>query len=149
MKAEHFLVLLVGLFISTSIFGCGNTSSASTSQSVGADVIQKYSFHTEGEPTTTPVTLPQQITGANWGLIEGLCQQAGYDLTPYVGQDLSLIQFNLTQKYYHPAIPGNAGESLYLSVFAKDQTSVCGYLSVREGSGLIPGVFAVNDPDIR
>jgi hypothetical protein len=149
MKKVFYLILLIGFFISISIFGCGSTSSAPTSQPVGADVVQKYSFHVEGQPTTTSITLPQQLTDANWGLKEGLCQQAGYDLTPYAGQNVTLIQFNLTEKYYHPAIPGTTGEPLYLWVVAKDQTSVCGYLSVREGSGLIPGVFAVNDPNIK
>ena len=131
MKKEFYLIPLVGSLLLISIFGCGSTSSTPISQSVGADVIQKYSFHTEGQPTTTPVTLPQQLTDANWGLKEGLCQQAGYDLAPYAGQNLSLIQYNLMEKYY-PATSRNpgSGESLYLWVIAKDQTSICGYLSV-------------------
>lgn len=120
-----------------------------TPQMVGADIIQKYNFHIESGPMTVTATLPQQFTDANWGLKEGLCQQAGYDLTPYAGQNVSLIHFNLTEKYYHPAIPGTTGEPLYLWVVAKDQTSVCGYLSVRESSGLTPGVFAVNDTNIK
>jgi len=150
MMKIFYLILLIGFLISISIFGCGSTSSVPTSsQSVGADVVQKYSFHVEGQTTTTSITLPQQLTDANWGLKEGLCQQAGYDLTPYAGQSVSLIQFNLTEKYYHPSIPGTTGEPLYLWVVAKDQTSVCGYLSVRDGSGFIPGVFSVNDPNIN
>lgn len=114
-----------------------------------ADFIQKHNFHIESGPTTVTATLPQQFTDANWSLKEGLCQQAGYDLTPYAGQNVSLIHINITEKYYNPAIPGTIGEPLYIWIVAKDQTSVCGFLSVRESSGLIPGVFAVNDTNIR
>lgn len=145
MNKGFFLIPLV-----ISIFGCGSSSSTPSSQSVGADVIQKYSLQVEGQPTTTSITLPQQFTDANWGLKEELCQQAGYDLAPHAGQNVSLLRYNLTEKYY-PAVSRNigAGEPLYLWVIAKDQTSVCGYLSVREDSGLIPGVFAVNDPNVK
>ena len=148
MNRGFCLIPMVGIFIVMSILGCGGTS-GTASQPAGADIIRTYNFHTEGQSTTTSLTLPQQFTDANWGLKEGLCQQAGYDLTPYAGQNVSSIRFNLTEKYYHPAIPGIAGEPLYLSVIAKDQTSICGWLSVREGSGLIPGVLTVNDPHVK
>jgi inhibitor of cysteine peptidase len=149
MNKKLYLTPMVGFLVLISILGCGSTSSAPSSQPVGADIIQKYNFHVEGQSITTPFTLPQPITDAGWGLKEDMCQQAGYDLTPYAGQNISVIQYNLAEKYYYPAILGSAGESLYLWVIAKDQTSICGYLSVREDSGLIPGVFAVNDPNIK
>jgi hypothetical protein len=147
MKEGFYLTLLTVLF--TSILGCGSSSSTSQSQPVGIEIIQKCNFQTEGLPTTTILILPQQFNDANWGLKEGVCQQAGYDLVPYAGQNVSLVQYTLTEKYYQPTIQGAAGEPLYLWIIAKDQAPICGYLTVREGSGLIPGVIAVNDSNVR
>jgi hypothetical protein len=93
--------------------------------------------------------LPQQFTDANWGLKETICEQAGYALIPYAGQSVTLAQYSVVEKYYSPATPALPGERLYLWIVAKDQTSICGYFTVREGSTLTPGVFAVNDPNIR
>jgi hypothetical protein len=171
MKKEFYLIPLVGSFLLISIFGCGSTSSAPSSQSVGADVIQKYSFQVEGLPITTPLTLPQQLTDANWSLKEGLCQQAGYELAPYAGQNVSLTKYNLLERYYYRIITWvqfiglpsqsvitDVDLSLYLWVIAKDQTTVCSYISVAEDStayedlrqrGLFPEFFAVNDEHIK
>lgn len=135
---------VVSLFVSLLITGCGSNENAPTSQPIGSDIIQKYNFHIEGEPTTIITTLPQQFNDANWGLKELICEQAGYSLTPYAGESITLIKFNITGR--DEMFPN---EPLYLWVVAKDQTSICGYLTVREQSGLIPGVFAVNDPIIK
>jgi hypothetical protein len=87
---------------------------------------------------TVTLTLPQQFTDANWGLKQGVCQQAGYDLTQFAGQDIAVIRYNMTEKY--------SGDSLSLILLAKDQTCICGYVAA---SNLIPGIFAVNDPNIN
>lgn len=138
MNMKFYLVILVGFLISISIVGCGSSSSTPSSQTVGADIIQKYNFHIEGQPMTVTLTLPQQFTDANWGLKNGMCQQAGYDLTPFAGQDIALIGYNMTEKY--------SGESLSLIVLAKDQTCICSYVAA---SNLIPGIIAINDPNIN
>ncbi len=138
MRKELYLIALTGLFFSISIVGCGSSSSTPTSQTVGAEIIQKYNFHVQGQPTSTGLTLPLQFTDANWELKETTCQQAGYDLTPYAGQDITAIKYNLTETY--------SGDSLSLVVLAKDQTSICGYIAA---TNLIPGIIAVNDPNIK
>lgn len=138
MKKKFYLVVLVGLFIFISIFGCGSSSSVPLFQPVGSDVIQKYNFHIEGQPMTVTLTLPQQFTDANWGLKEEVCQQAGYDLTPYAGQDIAVIRYSMAEKY--------SGDSLSLILLANDQTCICGYIAA---SNLIPGIIAVKDPNIN
>ncbi len=135
MKKEFYLFPLVGIYILISIYGCGNTSSA---PAVGADIIQKYNLHVEGQPLTTNLTLPQQFTDANWGLKQGACQQAGYDLTPYAGQDITAVTYSIAEKY--------SGDQLSLIVLAQGQTSICGYVAANN---LIPGIIAVNDPNIN
>lgn len=141
MKKTSSFILLFGLIASLSIIGCGSTSNDPLPDPIGSDIIQQYDFHVEGEPTTTSLTLPQAFDDANWGLKEITCKEAGYSLIPYAGESVTAVKYNITEKY--------ASEPLYLWVLAKDQTSVCGYLSVREGSTLTPGVFAVNDPSIK
>ncbi len=149
MKKEFYAILSVFFFVSIPSLGCGSTSSDSSSQPAGAEIIQKYDLQVESQLTVTTLTLPQQFTDANWGLKEQLCQQAGYDLMPYAGQDVSLVKYSVTEKFYHPSNPEIGALPLYLWVVAKDQTSVCGYFSVREGSNFVPGVFALNDPTIK
>ncbi len=151
MNKELRRIFLVGCFVTISIVGYGRSSSDFSSRLVGRDIIQAYNFHIQGQPTTTTLNLPKQFTDANWGLKELLCQRAGYDLTPYAGQTVSLVQYRVTENYYFSAKPKPwaAGESLYLWIVAKDGVSVCGFLSAREGSSLIPRVFAVNDPLIK
>jgi hypothetical protein len=146
MKKIYSFIPLGGLFFSLLIIGCG---SGSSTPAIGSDIITHYNFHVESEPTTTTFLLPQQFNDANWGLKENLCEQAGYSLIPFAGQSVSLVRYDLVEKYFGPAVPVGAGEPLYLWIVAKDQLSICGYLSVRENSSLIPGVFALNDPSIR
>lgn len=136
MKTKIIGILMVGTLLITLICGCGSSNSSNT-QSVGADIIQKYNFKTIGQPTTTAITLPQQFTDANWGLKQMTCQQAGYDLTPFAGQDITAVQYNIAETYF--------GASLTLIVLAKDPTSICGY--VVDGS--VPGIHPVNDPNIK
>jgi len=137
MRKEICLIVLAGCFFAFAMIGCGSSSSTPTSQAVGADILQKYNFHVVGQPTSTSLTLPLQFTDANWGLKETTCQGAGYDLTPFAGQDITSIQYSIAEKYF--------GTSLSLNVLAKGQTSICGFVV----NGAVPGIIAVNNPDIK
>jgi hypothetical protein len=149
MKKIFYLIFFAGFFISLLILGCGSHSSPPASQPIGSDIIKQYNFHIESGPTTTTITLPQEFSGPDWGLKETICEQAGYSLVPYAGQSVTLAQYNVEEKYYLPTTPELPGEPLYLWIVAKDQTSICGYLTVREGTNLASGVCALNDPNIR
>jgi hypothetical protein len=108
----------------------------------------------------------------NWTLKARLCQQAGYDLGPYAGQDVSLTRYNLHQRYHSDYImagTGIGGESqqvyvnidlsLYLWVIAKDHVTLGSYISVADSSAaylqlLQRGFFtsdllAINDENIK
>ena len=128
-------------FLAILLFGCGDdTKTVNTNERVALNVIQQYNFRTEGEPQAADFTLPSELSDANWGLKEIMCQQAGYDLAPYAGQTVSSLRYSLLEKYI--------GESLYLWVLTRDNVCACAYVTVRE-SGPIPGVFAVNNPGIQ
>ena len=140
MKKICCVISLVGFFVSLSVIGCGRDSNSSGSQPIGSDIIQQYNFHLESGPTTTVFILPQQLNDANWGLKETLCEQGGYTLIPYAGGSITAVKYSILEKY--------SNEPLYLWVLAKDYTTICGYLAVRENSVVAPGVFALSDPNI-
>jgi uncharacterized protein YceK len=111
MERKAFLVC-VGFLASILLSGCGSTSSTS-SQIIGADIIQKYNFHITGQSDTNNFTLSSQV--GNFDLVETACNQAGYDLMPYVGQHITEIGYSLAETI--------SGASIYLIVFATDQTT--------------------------
>jgi hypothetical protein len=84
---------------------------------------------------TNNFTLSSQV--GNFDLVETACNQAGYDLMPYVGQHITEIGYSLAETI--------SGASIYLIVFATDQTTICGF--IRGGDS--PGFKAVNDPNIK
>lgn len=166
---KEALYYLVCTLVLAMITGCGGSSGA-PSEPVGTDVMQKYSLVVEGQPTITPLLLPQVLTDEEWTEKNGLCREAGYDLTPYAGSEVSVTKYDLKQMYYtnfsietmdtygiqtiQPAPP----LSLYLWVIAKDQATICSYVSAQEDvvflvllhSGrLASGLFPVNDPNIK
>jgi hypothetical protein len=138
MKKEFSLLVSIGILISVQFFACHGSSSDPSAQPAGADIIQKYNFHVDGQPTSTSLTLPPHFTDANWGLKQEVCQQTGYDLTLYAGQDITAIKYTLLEKY--------SNDTLSLFVLAKDQTVICGYVAA---SSLTPGIIALNDPNIN
>lgn len=139
MKLKYCYFLLALLLV-----GCGTDTKASNpNEQVAVKVIQQYNFQTEGDPQNGSFTLPAELTDANWGLKETVCREAGYDLAPYAGQTVAYMRYSLREEYTP------SGEPLYLWILIKDNSCVCAYTTVREGSNLIPGVFAVNDPGIK
>lgn len=142
MKLGSFM-LFFSLLLSVS--GCGSQASPPSSQPVGADVVQKYAFVTKGQAITISTALPQGLIGEDWSLKANLCQQAGYDLGPYAGQDVSLTRYNLDERYRCRLIIQstdlNGGSQtvdvdvdlpLYLWIISRDGVTLGAYLSVAE-----------------
>lgn len=131
-------VTLYFLFIVCVLFGCGSDSnSPSTNEQVSLSIIQKYDFQTEGAAQAQDLALPQEFKDPNWGLKEGACRQAGYDLTSYAGQTVSSMRYSLLEKCN--------GESLKLWVLIKENKCICAYITGES----VPGIFAVNDACIQ
>ena len=128
----------------TFCFSCGDGDNDSQRYSQYAqpdcvsEIINNYDLHLEGDgnPDTQETTLPEQLTDANWGLKATVCEQAGYDLNAYAGESVLLTKYNITETCY--------GEPLYLWVITKDDECICPYKTVREDSGIAPGVYAVD-----
>lgn len=93
-------VIFVCMLVSFTVVGCGSSSNTPVSQLIGADIIQEYSFHVEGEPAIFEATLPMEFNDANWGLKEIVCKEAGYTLLPYAGQTITLIRYSITDTIF-------------------------------------------------
>jgi hypothetical protein len=125
--------------ISFLIAGCsGNSSDPQPTNSI---TIQQFTFYYTDDPTSSTITLPQQFNDANWGLKETTCEQAGYSLLSSAGQSITSIKYSITETY--------GSEPLYLWVLEQNQTTICAYLTVRESSTLTPGIFALNDSNVK
>lgn len=139
MKIRLYYILFLACFI----LGCGeDTNAPRTNAQVAQEIIQKYDFQTVGNPTTEDFALPQELTDANWGLKEMVCEEAGYNLTPYAGQSVSIMQYPIVEKC--------EGVPLSLWILIKDGTCICAYTTTQVGShGPIPGVWSVNNACIQ
>jgi len=141
LKTPIFLILLITF---PFCFSCGDDDDTSqeyieyTQPECVSDIIYNYDLHLEGDgnPETQETTLPEQLTDADWGLKATVCEQAGYDLNAYAGESVFLTKYSITETCN--------GEPLYLWVITKDNECICPYKTVREGSGLAPGVYAVD-----
>ncbi|WP_136526015.1 DUF4830 domain-containing protein [Geomonas ferrireducens] len=152
------------------ISGCGGNQDGGTSNP-GQDVLAKYAFQAEGAPVITSAILPTDFTEPSWSQKSTVCRDAGYDLAPHAGQNVSLIRYTVKEKYgYHGFIyvyseQGSMGPQevtgelpLYLWVVVSGQETVCGYLSASDPNteylsllhmGFFPSQFiAVNDEHI-
>ncbi len=96
MKAIGYLIVVC--WACFSMYGCGGGTGGAATPVAGADVIQAYKFTVTGEASTTTTTLPQQFTDPDWDSKRFLCDQAGYDLTAYAGQVVSLTSYSLVRK---------------------------------------------------
>jgi hypothetical protein len=86
--------------------------------------------------------LPPALSDANWGLKKIICEQGGYDLSPYAGKKVSLSCFPISEKY-------RSTELLNAWVVSSGDKVVCVYKAVRDNSSMAPGVFAVENPNAK
>lgn len=140
-------ILAAQFFAALLILGFSHSLSAGD-EPIGFDIMQKYHFHTVGTASTKEFILPK-LSGANWGLKQSMSKRAGYDLTPHAGQSVSLIRYDLEEKYYQTDRWGTESFDLSLWVIAKKRQVLGAFITCRGPGGLIPGVLAVNDPGIK
>lgn len=140
------LGVIVGLSTALLIWSFFGRSTEPTTD-LGKE-LKRISINTTGPETISSATLPSPIGGANWGLKQGLCEQGGYDLTPYAGKMVTLTQYPTDAVYAQVNRGATSTEPLNVWIVQSDGSIACIYLAVRQGSLLIPGVFSVNDPSI-
>ncbi|WP_162604968.1 DUF4830 domain-containing protein [Geomonas terrae] len=140
---------VVSMFLVAIVLFVPSYSFSSGSPTVGLDIIQKYKLHIHGTSNTQEVLLPQELSGPDWGLKQSVLRRAGFDLSPYAGQRVLLIRYDLVEKYYQVSNLGTESYDLSLWIIAKGHKALGAFVSCRWPDGLIPGVFAVNDQSIK
>lgn len=81
----------------------------------------------------TEMTLPEELTGANWGLKASLCLSGGYDISAYTGATLSYLNYPLKETCH--------GTPLALWVLLDTTTCVC----VLKEDHSFPGLYALHE----
>lgn len=154
-------VLIIGLLLLLLIVGVGLRdflpSKTQPSPAVRpADkthflALEKLGIKTAGfykEYTAKPSTFdPDQLA-----LYPEVCRKGGYDLSSYLGQNLTFTGYRTDVVYQFTRGMENEvvrEEPLNAWVVSSDSEIICVYLSVREDSTLAPGIFSVNDPFLR
>lgn len=135
---KNFYQLRSKVLLTILFAGCYFSSSVFALEPLVADFIKVQGLQVNGQPSKEVLRLPKKIVGAQWGLTNDACKKGGYDLVPYVGQNVTYIQYNLVNK--------DPSRKLALIVIEKNQRCVCSYVV---DSDLIPGLFAINHPYIK
>ncbi|TSK04455.1 MAG: hypothetical protein FPO08_19235 [Geobacter sp.] len=116
----------------TLVFLCCFAAKTFASESIN-DSIKRSGLHSVGTPIVTTMILPQ-LNMFPWRLTANACGKDGYDLRPYVGKKVKVIQQPVREEY--------AGKPILLTILEKDKKCICAYGVVRE---LIPGIVSLSD----
>ncbi len=92
-----------------------------------------------GSAKRIEVQLPTVLIGPDLGLKKTICEQSGYDLSAYAGKKVLFTAFPISEEY--------TSEPLNVWVISFEDKIVCVYKTVREGSVLVPGIFAIETPN--
>ena len=142
-----FLGVVIGLAIALLAWYLLNSVGTPVSSAVYE--LQKHSINTTGPEITSTLTLPSQLSGPNWGMKQAICQQGGYDLSSYAGKTVQLTQYPTDAIYRQVTRGQTSTEPLNVWIISGGEKVLCLFLTVRQGSMLIPGIFSVNDPAIQ
>ncbi len=132
-------LILFGLISLIIITGCVNTQPQK--EILIQEELAKVGIRTSGFNKQLSFNLPETLSDANWGLKKIICEEGGYDLAKYANQTVDFYSYS-SNRYYENG-------RLNVWVITNENEVICVYLTVDESSGLIPGIFSVNDPNVR
>jgi len=107
---------------------------------VGYKVIIKKIFVTTLPDKIVEFDGQKQFIGANWGLKSLICEESGFDILDYAGEEV-MIKSSLAVGKFYKMIP------LDICLVYREGELLCKYYTNSLGR-LTPGVFAYNDPNI-
>ena len=101
------------------------------------DKLETLAVETTGGITAKEIILPEKLDDANWGHKATVCKEGGYNLFPFSGQTVNLTSVE---------IEGNcSGEKIKVWVVSTSEVVACVYLTARENSHIVPGIWSIND----
>lgn len=142
MKKYSFLLFLL-IFLIGAV-GCGRSEEEVFSLNAEVDhELSKFNIHVTAKPDVLLDKLPGVLTDANWGAKQTVCKDGGYDLSPYVGQVVTLEKYPTDEVY-------NEIEPLRVGVVWNNDQIICIFRMVTEQSEMAPGIFSIKDnPSIQ
>ena len=146
MKARQgFLIQLIFYSIVFTVVGCADSDQGNRRQNnnnvvvdeVVIDELERLSVLTTGDAEVQEISLPGELSDANWAIKAMVCEDGGYDLLPFAGQTLKFTAID---------IEGSCeDERIKIWVVTEPSYIVCAYLTVQENSDLAPGVWSIAD----
>lgn len=131
--------ILLSLILIIIITGCVNTQPQK--ETLIQKELNKVGIQTIGfNKQLLSFNLPETLSDANWGLKKIVCEEGGYDLAKYANQTVNMYSYR-SNRYYE-------NEQLNVWLVTNENEVICVYLTVGEASGLVPGVFSVNDSNV-
>lgn len=152
MNKEFILIIAIVLIIIACIalyflykqqfFGFNvqnkTNNSVAESQNAISSEFKKLNITAVEKTKEMEYSLPENLSDAGWYLKKIICEEGGYDLSPYAGKSVLLTRYS-TNEIYDNTEPLDAW-----AVSSKGKV-VCVYKTVTENSTMVPGVFSVKD----
>jgi hypothetical protein len=104
--------------------------------------LKRLNIEVTGPVKQIETQLPTELSGPDWGLKKNICEQSGYNLSAYAGKNVSLACFPISERY-------DFKEPLNVWVVSSEDKIICVYKTVREDSDMAPGVFPVENPEVK
>jgi hypothetical protein len=142
------LVLIFLVIAGSFLVGFGEQTSY-TNKTLDIEIVEKYHLHLRHPSSTENITLPHQLNGQFWGLTQSELKNAGYDLSPFAGQTVSMTRYDIDEKYYQTALSETKSYDVNLWIFSKGPLIIGAYITNKSKNGPDPGIFAINDRNIK
>lgn len=124
---------LISIFLVFLILGCVQQSDENVK------ILNNLGMHAVGSGNKIDVILAENLSEtAEWGIIEDICNEGGYNLTKYAGQTIELDSYSISEMYDNVPLNAHIISSINGEI-------ICVYKSMRGENTYAPGVFPVNN----
>lgn len=132
---KYLIILFFGI-----IFSCDPTNSSKPIVIAPyiATEFNKYNIQPTGPYTEIDDNIPDSIYAY---YLTSFCSEGGYDLTPFAGHKIKAYSYPINEYW----------NTLPLNVVAITDSNKCACVvkTVRAGSTAAPGIFSVNDTNVK
>jgi len=118
MKRLVWLAMLAALVMG----GCGASTDAASTR-----LAAQYGLHLNGAPKSESETVPASLSSVPWDQIQHASRNAGFDLRPYRGQDVTLKTYRLKETLH--------GGPTTLVVVEREGAVIGAYVVVTDEAG--------------
>ena len=134
IEPARILMICAAMFFLNS---CNDEDHLGNVDDVVVEELERLSVDTTADAEISEVQLPDDLDAtANWGLKAIVCEEGGYDLYPFAGKTVTLTMVD---------IKGTCqDEKIRIWVVSEEDIIAGAYITTREGSSMVPGVWSVN-----